>query len=129
MPIVKMPDGANVSFPADMPADQIRGMILQKFPDAGKAAAPDKGGFVSELGKAINPVEMARETGRQASEGMQKVQDVFGKGGRGDVSDTSPYNPVQGWDKTLAALGGAGQALHRLSSVPLQSSRTLHDGL
>jgi hypothetical protein len=35
MPIVAMPDGARVSFPDDMPADQIRSLILQKFPDAG----------------------------------------------------------------------------------------------
>lgn len=34
MPIVAMPDGTQVSFPDDMPADQIRGMIVQKFPDA-----------------------------------------------------------------------------------------------
>lgn len=33
MPIVAMPDGTQVSFPDDMPADQIRGMIAQKFPD------------------------------------------------------------------------------------------------
>lgn len=34
MPIVAMPDGAQVSFPDDMPAEQIRGLISQKFPDA-----------------------------------------------------------------------------------------------
>lgn len=36
MPIVGMPDGTQVSFPDDMPAEQIRGLITQKFPDAGK---------------------------------------------------------------------------------------------
>ena len=35
MPVVTMPDGANVSFPDDMPPAQIKGMILQKFPDVG----------------------------------------------------------------------------------------------
>jgi hypothetical protein len=33
MPIVTMPDGTNVSFPDDMPAEQIRSMIAQKFPN------------------------------------------------------------------------------------------------
>ena len=35
MPIVSMPDGAQVSFPDEMPPDQIRSLILRKFPDAG----------------------------------------------------------------------------------------------
>lgn len=34
MPIVAMPDGTQVSFPDDMPAEQIKGMIASKFPDA-----------------------------------------------------------------------------------------------
>lgn len=34
MPIVAMPDGTQVQFPDDMPADRIRGLITQKFPDA-----------------------------------------------------------------------------------------------
>ena len=33
MPVVKMPDGALVRFPDDMPKEQIRGMIAQKYPD------------------------------------------------------------------------------------------------
>jgi len=40
MPVVRMPDGVQVRFPDDMPPDQIRSMILQKFPDAGNAAKP-----------------------------------------------------------------------------------------
>jgi hypothetical protein len=38
MPIVAMPDGTQVSFPDDMPAEQIKGLISQKFPDAMKQA-------------------------------------------------------------------------------------------
>lgn len=34
MPIVSMPDGAQVSFPDDMPAEQIRSLIAEKFPQA-----------------------------------------------------------------------------------------------
>lgn len=33
MPQVRMPDGALVNFPDDMPKEQIRGMIAEKFPD------------------------------------------------------------------------------------------------
>ncbi|MCF7647310.1 hypothetical protein KQ944_18345 [Bacillus subtilis] len=33
MPIVKMPDGAQVRFPDDMPREQIRDMIASKFPE------------------------------------------------------------------------------------------------
>jgi hypothetical protein len=35
-----MPDGAQVSFPDEMPPAQIRELILKKFPDAGKAEKP-----------------------------------------------------------------------------------------
>lgn len=34
MPDVRMPDGTVVRFPDDMPDDQIKGMIAQKFPEA-----------------------------------------------------------------------------------------------
>ena len=34
MPVVKMPDGVDVQFPDDMPSEQIKGLILQKFPYA-----------------------------------------------------------------------------------------------
>lgn len=33
MPLVTMPDGANVNFPDDMPSEQIKGMIASKFPE------------------------------------------------------------------------------------------------
>lgn len=33
MPIVRMPDGTQVSFPDDMPSEQIRGLIASRFPD------------------------------------------------------------------------------------------------
>ena len=41
MPVVRMPDGANVQFPDDMPASQIQSLIQKKFPDeTSKAQAP-----------------------------------------------------------------------------------------
>lgn len=36
MPIVRMPDGTQVRFPDDMPGEQIKSLILSKFPDAGQ---------------------------------------------------------------------------------------------
>lgn len=39
MPVVAMPNGDQVAFPDDMPADQIKALILAKFPNAAKAAA------------------------------------------------------------------------------------------
>lgn len=33
MPVVRMPDGTQVSFPDDMPKEQIRGLIASKFPE------------------------------------------------------------------------------------------------
>lgn len=45
MPIVRMPNGDQVSFPDDMPKEQIRDMIAKKFPvEAAKAAAKNNGG-------------------------------------------------------------------------------------
>ena len=38
MPVVAMPDGANVQFPDDMPPDQIKSLILQKFPQLSNPA-------------------------------------------------------------------------------------------
>lgn len=43
MPIVKMPDGTQVRFPDEMPKEQIRDMILRKFPDAGNPAPQGDG--------------------------------------------------------------------------------------
>jgi hypothetical protein len=37
--IITMPDGTSVRFPEDMTDDQIRVLILQKFPDVAKTAA------------------------------------------------------------------------------------------
>jgi hypothetical protein len=56
-----MPDGVLVQFPDDMPADQIRGMILKKFPDIAKKAAPETeaedpgllGSLTSGMGAAV----------------------------------------------------------------------------
>ena len=44
MPVVRMPDGALVNFPDDMPQEEIKGLIASKFPDiATRSTAPEKG--------------------------------------------------------------------------------------
>lgn len=48
MPIVGMPDGTQVQFPDEMPADQIKGMIAQKFPDAVKPQM----GYAEDIAKS-----------------------------------------------------------------------------
>jgi hypothetical protein len=40
MPIVTMPDGTSVSFPADMPADRIKSLIASKFPNETSKVEP-----------------------------------------------------------------------------------------
>lgn len=40
MPIVRMPDGAQVRFPDDMPREQIRDMIASKFPELAQQSQP-----------------------------------------------------------------------------------------
>ena len=40
MPIIAMPDGANVEFPDDMPPEKIKALIASKFPDAVNSLKP-----------------------------------------------------------------------------------------
>jgi hypothetical protein len=40
MPVVRMPDGAEVRFPDDMPKEQIKSLIASKFPEAVPQSAP-----------------------------------------------------------------------------------------
>lgn len=47
--IVRMPDGTKVSFPDDMPKEEIRALIEEKFPDAAASAPKKLKGKVSEL--------------------------------------------------------------------------------
>ena len=53
MPVVAMPDGAQVSFPDTMPDAQIRSMILQKFPNAAtQSAQPQTDSTLSDVAKS-----------------------------------------------------------------------------
>src|SRR6478752_3772645 len=59
MPIVAMPNGDQVQFPDDMPKDQIRSLILSKFPDAGKQAAAPADDHGLARRQAMTPAEKA----------------------------------------------------------------------
>lgn len=73
MPIVRMPDGTNVKFPDDMPKEQIRGLISQKFPDVAPKSFSDKAkDFGSELGR------QAGLTGRYLVEGAASIPTFIG---------------------------------------------------
>src|SRR5436190_2090883 len=93
MPIVAMPDGAHVSFPDEMPPDQIRSLILKKFPDAGKQAKPDQEPAdhglserqkLSPIEKAISPItsypatyqRMNQEARDQMSQGVNQISNA-----------------------------------------------------
>ena len=98
MSVIRMPDGALVRFPDDMPADQIRGMILKKFPDAAKKAAPEdepKEGSVFDV-----PLQVAQGV----SSGVRGITNIFGaenfasKGLRGLEGYLSELLSAQGKD-------------------------------
>jgi hypothetical protein len=84
-----MPDGVVVAFPDDMPPEQIKGLIQQKFPDAAKpkeaAPAPQQAGpmdFVSQGMSGVNegiantlgfPVEATSALLNLGSTGINKL--------------------------------------------------------
>lgn len=67
MPVVKMPDGANVAFPDDMPADQIKALILKKFPDAGRPTQPQ---VTPEAAPAPGPMDFLTQGLSGLNEGI-----------------------------------------------------------
>lgn len=84
MPVVTMPDGVNVSFPDEMPRDQIKAMIAQKFPDAVKAlSAPARPqGFLANAAEPITSypgtyAEMNHEARDRAVAGFGQASDAI----------------------------------------------------
>ena len=55
MPVVNMPDGQSVSFPDDMPEEQIRGLIAEKFPNETSSLAT---GFDERFGEFAKPSDV-----------------------------------------------------------------------
>lgn len=60
MPIVQMPDGTNVSFPDEMGAEKIRGLISQKFPQEASALSQP----AVDAGITTGPEDPNEVTGR-----------------------------------------------------------------
>ena len=96
-----MPNGDQVQFPDDMPKEQIRSMILSKFPDAAKQAAtpPDDHGLahrqaMTSAEKAVSPIteyprnyeEMRKEAESQIGRGASQLYEgALNSGVMGDV--------------------------------------------
>lgn len=110
-----MPDGAQVSFPDDMPAEQIKSMILQKFPDAAtiaKAPADDHGkarrSEMSVPEKIASPIteypavyaEMNKEARDQMSRGVGQLGEAF--------SEAKPLYEEGGPESLWKGVKGAG---------------------
>ncbi len=78
MPNILMPDGVTVSFPDDMPKDQIKGMIAKKFPQLSKSPAEQE-----MAGQAAALHSVAGAVGTVASplnKAMGAVGGAIGKG-------------------------------------------------
>lgn len=98
-----MPDGTQVNFPDNMPADQIKGMIASKFPDAVPQSAP-------VTGDPRNP----DGTYGQPPEGMVMNQQT------GQMEDLrSPINPniPQGGATALGIGTGQGLGLNMMDEA------------
>ena len=80
MPIVRMPDGTNVSFPDAMPSDQISALIAEKFPQ--ETSQVQQVQTPSLLERAFAPItsylptqqRMARESAAQAEQGINQLR-------------------------------------------------------
>lgn len=124
MPIVAMPDGAQVSFPDDMPAEQIRSMIAQKFPDAmmqarqtlaqglqaGKRGGDEALGIASfrdrqpSIADAIT--DIPSEIANAAGEAITNIKGIANRGEKG---------PIEG----LVATGRAAMGVPQLALSPI----------
>ncbi|WP_421565570.1 hypothetical protein [Ochrobactrum sp. EDr1-4] len=115
MPIVKMPDGTQVNFPDDMPAEQIKGMIASKFPDAGSFQNDGTvGPTLARGGTALPDPRNADGTYGQPPEGMVLNPQT------GQMEDLrSPSNPniPQGGANALGIGVGQGAGLNLLDEA------------
>lgn len=66
-----------------MPSPEFQ--AAQKTTAPPEPAQPSEPSALSEFGKAFNPVEMARETGRTASEAVDKIEALKGRGTKGPI--------------------------------------------
>jgi hypothetical protein len=93
MPDVRMPDGVVVRFPDGMPEDQIRSLILTKFPDIGAQAPQDN------VERSVFDVPLSATRG--VASGAKFITDVFGA----ENPASRALGGLEGW---LASLQSAG---------------------
>ncbi len=82
MTVVQMPDGANVDFGARSP-DEIRALILQKFPDIAKPQPPQMSGGAALLRAVTNPFGISDEIGGV----IEGTRNLIGGGSFGEGYD------------------------------------------
>lgn len=139
MPQVRMPDGAIVAFPDDMPAEQIKGLIASKFPqvagstqqpsDAYNQAAADMSAITRGMDKGVdgNPVADRQRAQYDALPAWQKpivagsdILQTFANGatfGFGDKAVAAARAPFtdKTYDQELAAARTQTQAARNRS--------------
>lgn len=78
MPSVRMPDGTLVNFPDDMPPDQVKGLISQKFPEAVPNQMESKPEQTSPQPSLMDQLKrQAGLTGRYLVEGVTSVPNML----------------------------------------------------
>jgi hypothetical protein len=88
MPLVRLPDGRTARFPDDMPREQIKGIIAEKFPEAAAPSAP----------KSETPVDAVRQP-----------TDEFGQDIPLALPGTeAPAKPQESYDDSYFAQGTSG---------------------
>lgn len=122
MPVVAMPDGTQVQFPDDMPADNIKSLIARKFP--GEVRAAEKSGM-STVEKAVEPLtsypstqgQMARDALAQMGSGAGQVKDAISYAvnqPRGEQSAQQAVNLAKGVGNV--AMGGLSYVFSPISA-------------
>lgn len=123
MPNIQMPNGDVVAFPDDMPRDQIKGLISQKFPDISKTSSkPDTFDTISDnalqgatfgvgnrASAGLAALTLSGINGKPISENYKAAREV----GSQRLSDEMQQNPVTAIGANLAgglATGGLGAA-------------------
>lgn len=135
MPVIGMPDGTQVQFPDDMPDEQIRGLISQKFPDAVKSiqSQPKQQAATTLLDYPRIYSEMVGESTGQIGRGVEQLKSGFQFAttptpegmSRADQAGAGPVNLVKGaGNVALGSLGYVGApiaaGLRTLVGNPLQ---------
>ncbi len=130
MPIIKMPDGVDVSFPDDMPDDAIRHLIQTKFPDVAKPrfnpdasvpldVAKQAGVGVAQgvEGIASGPAHLSNLVGRGIQAGLDYISPEGNYGGQGNWTDKLPewFRPVSNADR--ASLQESGENYRGKGSI------------